>query len=187
MNALGLLMTSRGTPMLLMGDEFGRSQHGNNNAYCIDSPISWVDWNLLDINKTLFNFTQSLIAFRHEHPSLRVNRFDHAGSNIFPSCSFHGTKPWSVDWNSESRQIGWMMSSQTEDGQIDTVYVAANSAHYATWFDLPQLPEIYEWNICFNTGNQVEPYLKKPTLFKETGILVGERSMVIFTASPKET
>ena len=80
-----------------------------------------------------------------------------------------------------------MMSSQTEDGRSDTVYVAANSAHYATWFDLPKLPEIYVWNICFNTGNQAEPYLKKPNVFEETGILVGERSMVIFTASPRET
>lgn len=187
MNALGLLMTSRGTPMLLMGDEFGRSQHGNNNAYCIDSPISWMDWNLLESNKDLFNFTQSLIAFRHSHPCLRINRFDHAGSDIFPSCSFHGTKPWNVDWSSESRQLGWMMSSQTEHGCLDMVYVAANSAHYATWFDLPQLPEIYEWNLCYNTGNQLEPYLKKPVPFQETGILVGERSMVIFTASLKET
>ena len=187
MNALGLLMTSRGTPMLLMGDEFGRSQHGNNNAYCIDSPVSWVDWNLLKSNENLFNFSQALIAFRHQHPCLRVNRFDHGGSDIFPSCSFHGTKPWNVDWSSESRQLGWMMSSQTDDGQSDTVYVAANSAHYATWFELPQLPEVYEWDLCFNTGNQVEPYLKKPVPFRETGILVGERSMVIFTASLKET
>ena len=187
MNALGLLMTSRGTPMLLMGDEFGRSQHGNNNAYCIDSPVSWVDWNLLKSNEHLFNFAQALIAFRHQHPCLRINRFDHGGSDIFPSCSFHGTKPWNVDWSSESRQLGWMMSSQTDDGQSDTVYVAANSAHYATWFELPQLPKVYEWDLCFNTGNQVEPYLKKPVPFRETGILVGERSMVIFTASLKET
>ncbi len=187
MNAMGLLMTSRGTPMLLMGDEFGRSQHGNNNAYCIDSPVSWVDWNLLKSNENLFNFAQALIAFRHQHPCLRINRFDHGGSDIFPSCSFHGTTPWNVDWNSESRQLGWMMSSQTGDGQSDTVYVAANSAHYSTWFELPQFPEVYEWDLCFNTGNQVEPYLKKPVPFGETGILVGERSMVIFTASLKET
>ena len=187
MNALGLLMTSRGTPMLLMGDEFGRSQQGNNNAYCIDSPISWVDWTLLKSNQTLFKFTKTLIQFRHQHPCLRVNRFDHGGSEVFPSCSFHGMTPWNVDWNSESRQLGWLMSCQQENGQPDTVYVAANSAHYATWFDLPLLPEIYEWNLCFNTGNQVEPYLKTPLTFRETGILVGERSIVIFTASPRET
>ena len=186
MNAVALLMTSRGTPMLLMGDEFGRSQHGNNNAYCIDSPISWVDWTLLNSNRTLFEFTKAVIQFRHQHPCLRVNRFDHAGSEVFPSCSFHGTTPWSVDWSSESRQLAWLMSSQGEK-KPDTVYVAANSAHYATWFELPQLPEIFEWNICFNTGNQAEPYLKEPNVFKEAGILVGERSMVIFTASPRET
>ena len=55
MNALSMLMTSRGTPMLLMGDEFGRSQQGNNNAYCIDSPLTWVDWNLLESNHLLLN------------------------------------------------------------------------------------------------------------------------------------
>ena len=98
-----------------------------------------------------------------------------------------GMTPWNVDWNSESRQLGWLMSFQQENEEPDTVYVAANSAHYATWFDLPQLPEIYEWNLCFNTGNQVEPYLKTPLKFRETGILVGERSIVIFTASPRET
>mgnify|MGYP001464978533 FL=1 len=80
-----------------------------------------------------------------------------------------------------------MMSSQTENQKSDTVYVAANSAHYATWYDLPQLPHTYIWNLCFNTGNQDEPYLKKPTFYNESGILVGERSMVIFTASPRET
>ena len=88
MNALGLLMTSRGTQMLLMGDEFGRSQHGNNNAYCIDSPVSWVDWNLLKSNENLFNFAQALIAFRHQHPCLRINRFDHGGSDIFQTVAF---------------------------------------------------------------------------------------------------
>ena len=187
MNALSFLLTSRGSQMLLMGDEFGRSQQGNNNAYCIDSPISWVDWMLLKSNETMFEFTKTLIQFRHQHPCLRVNRFDHGGSEVLPSCSFHGTTPWNVDWNSESRQLGWLMSSQKANGQPDTVYVAANSAHYATWFELPRLPEIYEWKLCFNTGNQVEPYLKKPVAFRETGILVGERSMVIFTASPLET
>lgn len=188
MNALSMLMTSRGTPMLLMGDEFGRSQHGNNNAYCIDSPISWVDWNLLDSNHLLYNFTQSLIHFRHRHPCLRVNRFDHAGSSLLPSCSFHGTTPWQVNWSADSRQLAWLMSCNDDDKDIiDAVYVATNMAHYATWFDLPDLPSDYSWRLCFNTGDLESPHLVTSNAFKEHGILVGDRSVVIFEASPCET
>ena len=188
MNALGMLMTSRGTPMLLMGDEFGRSQHGNNNAYCIDSPVSWVDWTLLESNQLLFKFTQALIAFRHQHPCLRINQFDHCGSQHLPSCSFHGKNAWQVDWSNESRQLAWMMSCDREDtGVMDAVYVATNTAYYAEWFDLPALPTNYRWQLQFNTGDSSSPYLDKPVTFDDHGILVGERSMIIFTASPCET
>ena len=188
MNALSMLLTSRGTPMLLMGDEFGRSQHGNNNAYCLDSPVSWVDWTLLNSNKMLFEYTQALIHFRHQHPCLRINRFDHPGSSHLPSCSFHGTSPWHVDWSSESRQLAWLMSCDKPDSnQMDAVYVATNTAHYAAWFELPSLPQGYDWHLCFNTGDLSTPHHKPTTTYNEHGILVGERSVVIFSASPSET
>jgi len=185
MNALGMLMTSRGTPMLLMGDEFGRSQHGNNNAYCIDSPVSWVDWTLLESNKTLFEFTKSLINFRHQHPCLRINHFDHGGSSYLPSCSFHGNKPWEVDWSNNSRQLAWLMSCDYPGSSaMDAVYVATNSAHYASWFDLPNLPQGYRWSLNFNTGDVQNSRLEPPVNYNKHGILVGDRSMVIFSASP---
>jgi len=188
MNALSMLLTSRGTPMLLMGDEFGRSQHGNNNAYCLDSPISWVDWTLLTSNKLLFDYTQALVNFRHQHPCLRINRFDHPGSSHLPSCSFHGTSPWQVDWSAESRQLAWLMSCDKPDSKLmDAVYVATNTAHYATWFDLPSLPQGYGWHLCFNTGDASTPHHAPTTPYNEHGILVGERSVVIFSASPSET
>jgi len=188
MNGLSMLLTSRGTPMLLMGDEFGRSQHGNNNAYCLDSPISWVDWTLLNSNKLLFEYTQALVNFRHQHPCLRINRFDHPGSSHLPSCSFHGTTPWQVDWSAESRQLAWLMSCDKPDSKLmDAVYVATNTAHYATWFDLPSLPQGYCWHLCFNTGDASTPNHTRTTPYNEHGILVGERSVVIFSASPSET
>ena len=188
MNALSILLTSRGTPMLLMGDEFGRSQHGNNNAYCLDSPVSWVDWTLLESNKLLFNYTKALINFRHQHPCLRINCFDHPGSAYLPSCSFHGSSPWQVDWSSESRQLAWLMSCDKPDSnQLDAVYVATNSAHYATWFELPSLPKEYCWHLCFNTGDASMPHHQPTTPYTQHGILVGERSVVIFSASPSET
>jgi len=183
-----MLLTSRGTPMLLMGDEFGRSQHGNNNAYCLDSTISWVDWSLLEHNKLLFDYTQALISFRHQHPCLRINRFDHQGSTHLPSCSFHGTRAWEVDWSSDSRQLAWLMSCDHPDShQMDAVYVATNMGHYAAWFDLPSLPQGYRWQLCFNTGDVSIPYQNKPAPYHEHGILAGERSVLIFAASPNET
>ena len=188
MNALTILLTSRGTPMLLMGDEFGRSQHGNNNAYCIDSPVSWVDWSLLESNHLLYDFTKNLLGFRHQHKCLRINRFDDPGSKHFPSCSFHGTTPWQVNWSSESKQLGWLMSCDDDStGLMDAVYVASNMAHYATWFELPSLPTEYVWKLCFNTGDIQSPFQQSLAPYLESGILVGDRSVLIFTASPRET
>ena len=187
MNALSILMTSRGTPMLLMGDELGRSQHGNNNAYCIDSPVSWLDWSLLESNKKLFDYTSSLIAFRHNHPCLRINSFTHEGSSCLPSCSFHGTTPWQVNWSDDSKQLAWLMSCDDPvSGELDAVYVGTNTAHYAAWFDMPALPTGYCWELHFNTGDTQTPRLPTPFKFHDHGILVGERSVVIFSASRHE-
>ena len=186
MNALAILLTSRGIPMLLMGDEFGRSQHGNNNAYCLDSSISWVDWSLLHANRHLHEFVRALIHFRHAHPALKVNRFDGPQSALLPCCSFHGSTPWNPDWSPESRQLAWMMSSDlgSDPGQVDIVYVVANMAHYASWFELPSCPTGYQWQLCFNTGDLERPVHLTPSAFEHSGLLVGERSVVILQASP---
>ena len=186
MNALTMLLTSRGTPMLLMGDEFGRSQHGNNNAYCLDSPISWVDWSLLQTNAKLHDYVSALIHFRHAHPALRVNRFDAGGSALFPSCSFHGSNAWQPDWSDHSCQLAWMMSvdvaSDHGPSQPDTVYVATNMAHYATWFELQQLPNGYGWHLCFNTGDHSSPMDASEARYLDSGILLGDRSIVVMSA-----
>jgi glycogen operon protein len=190
MNALAILLTSRGIPMLLMGDEFGRSQQGNNNAYCLDSDISWVDWSLLQRHADLHQFVKALIHFRHQLPALRVNQFDGHGSQNLPSCSFHGCKAWTPDWSAESRQLAWMMTAE-EDGRPaasasqrdDIVYVAANMAHFSSWYELPDLPHGHRWRLCFNTGDPSSPvHLNQPVL-EGNGMLVGERSVVILCAS----
>ncbi len=186
MNAMAILLTSRGIPMILMGDEFGRSQNGNNNAYCIDSQVSWVDWSLLDSNSDLQHFVSALIHFRHNHPALRVNYFDDAGSRLLPSCSFHGIHPWSPDWSEHSCQLAWMMSSDFEqdDQQCDIVYVAANMAHYSSWFELPDAPNGYSWRICFNTGDQnCSVHDLSQSALASSGLLLRDRSVVILCAS----
>jgi glycogen operon protein len=188
MNALSILFTSRGIPMLLMGDEFGRSQNGNNNAYCIDSSLSWVNWDLLESNKKLYEVVKTLIEIRHQHPALRVNEFEGNGAHSvgLPSCSFHGQQAWSPDWSAESRQIAWMMTTdQTgEANRADIVYVVANMAHYASWFNLPESPNGYRWKFNINTGDENQPVSPPNSFLNEGGILVGDRSVVIFTADP---
>ena len=184
MNALAMLFSSRGIPMMLMGDEFGRSQHGNNNAYCIDSPITWVDWSLLESNQELHAFTRALIHFRKAHPALRVNQFDGHGSSLLPCCSFHGQRPWNPDWSHESKQLAWMMSCDRNDqsSSIDLVYVGTNMAHYATWFELPECPEHYQWHLSFNTGDPDHYVFQETSPLNESGLLLGERSVVILQA-----
>ena len=74
-NMLATLLLSQGTPMLLAGDEFGRTQQGNNNAYCQDNEISWVDWNLVEPGESLIRFVKKLTALRRHYPILRRSRF----------------------------------------------------------------------------------------------------------------
>ncbi len=74
-NFMSTLLLAQGTPMIVAGDEFGRTQGGNNNAYCQDSEIGWVDWNLSEDGKTLLDFTRRLGAIRHNYPVLRRARF----------------------------------------------------------------------------------------------------------------
>lgn len=187
MNAIALLLTSRGIPMIVMGDEVGRSQHGNNNAYCLDSPISWLNWKLLDSNQSLHDFTKALIHFRLQHPALRINSFDNKQtfSIDMPGCSFHGAEPWKPNWDENSRQLAWMMTSepQTTSNEADMVYVAANMAHYASWYELPKAPASYQWILNFNTGDTNCQHFTPGNELAQSGILVGERSIVIITAS----
>jgi glycogen operon protein len=185
MNAMAILLTSRGIPMILMGDEFGRSQHGNNNAYCLDSAISWVDWTLLESNADLHRVVKALIHFRKQHPALRVNNFDGIPNDHLPCCSFHGNQPWQPDWSDQSRQLAWMMAARDPNNSANTdiVYVATNMAHYASWFNLPDPPPSYQWKLCFNTGDQTKPVHHDQPEFKDSGLLLGERSVAILTAS----
>lgn len=90
-NMLSTLMLSQGIPMIVMGDEMGRTQHGNNNAYCQDNELSWLDWDLCDRNKDLLNFTRELIHFRHEHPVFRRQRW-------FQGQAIHGSSVSDIAW-----------------------------------------------------------------------------------------
>ena len=109
-NAFALLMCSRGIPMFLAGDEFCNTQFGNNNAYCHDSIISWLDWERLEKYHDVFDFFQYMIRFRKEHRLLRTNISD--GVCGLPDVSFHGTDPWCSQFQEYDRYAGVMFAGQ---------------------------------------------------------------------------
>ena len=118
-NAAALLLLSRGIPMLLSGDEFLNTQSGNNNAYCQDNLISWLDWKKSEENKDVLEFFKTLIAFRKAHPVLRRTDFyADKNSTDYPELSFHGINPWALNTSEPcSRRCIYLLCSQCTLGR----------------------------------------------------------------------
>jgi len=153
-NACTVLLTSQGIPMLLAGDEFGNTQFGNNNPYCQDNEISWLDWELLDKNKEIFKFFKNMIKFRKNHPVLR-DTLKPALCGL-PNISRHGTEPWHLDSSNETRTLGVMFAGRDiDDEEDDIVYIAINSHWEKQYMKLPELPATLEWRIAVNTAMPV--------------------------------
>lgn len=185
-NAFAVLLTSIGVPMILMGDEMGRTKQGNNNTYCHDNDLNWLDWSLLQENEGLFNFVKGLINFRRVHPVLRRRTHfvhqDVIGSG-YPDISFHGTKAWQPNWARGSRTLAFMLDgSHSEKGQDDFIYVAMNFYWEGLAFELPKLPVSLRWHIVANTymapPHDIHPLGQEPVHHGRTFVL-GARSVII--------
>lgn len=148
-NACAVLMCSRGTPMFLAGDEFGDTRFGNNNPYCQDNEISWLDWKRLNTNQTLYQFFKKMIRFRREHPAIR-NNLDPSDTG-FPAVSIHTNQPWDNSINQETKCLAVCYAGKTEQGE-DLVYVALNVYWEKQRFELPKLPDAYEWRRFVDTA-----------------------------------
>ncbi|BAW97665.1 isoamylase [[Synechococcus] sp. NIES-970] len=190
-NAIVMLMVSQGVPMILMGDEFGRTKNGNNNTYCHDNELNWLNWNLLSKNHELFRFTKAMIAFRNAHPVLRnTHHFqnkDYVGSGL-PDISWHGTQAWQADWSS-SHIIAFMLCGKhAKQGTIadERIYVAFNMHWQAHYFELPRTLEGKKWYIFANTGVASPMDINSPgneiMIDNQSGLFLRERSAVILIA-----
>ncbi|HVS34175.1 MAG TPA: glycogen debranching protein GlgX [Gemmataceae bacterium] len=126
-NFLTLLLISQGVPLLTQGDEFGRTQHGNNNAYCQDNEISWVDWSLAQKNAGLVRFTRMMIALRARHFAGSRDRF-------VQRVSWHGAQPNEPDWTGQRRALAFQLHGR--NGQPD-LYVVFNAWPESQKFTLP--------------------------------------------------
>ena len=195
-NAWTLLMVSHGVPMVLMGDEAGRSQRGNNNAYCQDNDINWLDWTLADkAHAELFRFARTVIAFRKAHPVLRprehMTHRDYVGSG-YADITWHGTRAWQADWSEGSRVLAFLLCGRHARGgtvEDEPIYVAANSYWEALPFELPGLPGGYAWHVAVNTSvpapqDAFEPG-NEPPLENQREFLVGGRSVAVLVGRTK--
>ena len=148
-NAAALLLLSRGIPMLLSGDEFCNSQHGNNNAYCQDNKISWLDWNDLDKNRDVFEFFKKMIKFRNEHPVLRkTDHYNGMNSSGYPELSFHGEKAWELNGSEPFHTFGFMYAETVKDHNVENscfIYCGVNTFWEERTVELPKLPDNMQW------------------------------------------
>ncbi len=154
-NAMAALFCSRGAVMFLAGDEFGNTQMGNNNGYCQDNEISWLDWSRLEQYRDLHDFTADLIAFRREHPVLRGSL--QPASWGWPDVSFHHGAAWNGKIPDYTRQLGVLFSGKKEDGQDDCVLLCINAHWEAHDQELPEAPEGRKWEMAFHTACR-EPF-----------------------------
>lgn len=188
-NFLVILMMSHGVPMLVMGDECGRTQQGNNNTYCHDNELTWMDWSQVDSNADLVRFTSRLIELRQTHSALRPTAHrDGAFTNgALPAISFHGTRAWEADWSDDARQLGVLMASDVDEhGVQDVVYTIVNSHWYGREFILPGLDDGRRWAIVVNTGLPAPADICDPgeDVFPENpwSVYVGARSSMVLVA-----
>lgn len=138
-NACVVLMLSRGIPMFLAGDEFGNTQFGNNNAYCHDDEISWLDWNLLEKNKKLFSFFQYMIWYRKHHRIIRVDT--EKCSLGYEPITHHGLQPFNPEYNANRHYVGIMYAGKKRNGDDALVYLAVNAFWEPQTITLPKAPD----------------------------------------------
>lgn len=176
-NAVTILMLSRGVPMMLSGDEIGKSQDGNNNAYCQDNEISWLNWELLEKNKELYNYFKKMIAFRRAHPVLNENINEknwHNKSELF----WCGQKACGADWSPESRLLAFLLFSKS-----DAIYSVMNMHWETHGVELPKLPGKMSWYVFSNTDmpapDDISGLNKEIRLDNQNEFLAGPRSVAV--------
>ncbi len=187
MNATALLLLSRGVPMLLSGDEFANTQFGNNNAYCQDNEISYLDWGRLKKYKKLYEFTKNLIAFRKAHPVLRIDHYDNSLNGTgYPELSFHGLTPWQLDMSASSLCFAFMYAedgTKFGTGKDAFLYVAVNAHWEPHEYELPVIPSGLCWHTAADTFAGISSAPGKESALSANGrILLQPRSLILLIA-----
>lgn len=182
-NAFFLLLLAQGTPCILAGDEFGNTQKGNNNVYCQDNPVGWLDWSGLEKHPELHDFVKELIDFRKKHPVFwpekEMTGMTYSKKGV-PDVSYHGENAWRVPLEVSSRQLGVYYSGTDRTGEGDEdCFVAYNMHWLEHTFALPALPRGKKWYRIASTQEGILD--KAEPLDDQKFAEVKERTIMIFS------
>lgn len=183
-NAFAALLCSRGPAMFFAGDEFCNTQFGNNNAYCQDNIISWLDWSRLEEFKEIHDFVRHMIQFRKEHPILR--KMTKPSSCQLPEISVHNGTPFNASTDYKTKLIGIMYAGRNEeDTEDDIVFYCMNAYWEPLVMQLPVLPNGKHWHVDTNTNAEYfdgEDFTEKTELLGVNTIRVPARTTIILVA-----
>lgn len=183
-NAFAALLCSRGPAMFFAGDEFCNTQFGNNNAYCQDNIISWLDWSRLEEFKEIHDFVRHMIQFRKEHPILR--KMTKPSSCQFLEISVHNGTPFNASTDYKTKLIGIMYAGRNEeDTEDDIVFYCMNAYWEPLVMQLPVLPNGKHWHVDTNTNAEYfdgEDFTEKTELLGVNTIRVPARTTIILVA-----
>ncbi len=197
-NFLTVLMISQGVPMLLGGDEFARSQQGNNNCYCQDNESTWYEWKLDEPRRRQIEFTSKLIQMRKDHPNLHRRKFfqdRQIRGSVVRDISWHGAdgdeipeEAWSEAWN---KSIGLMLNGKTlnvmdDEGMPvidDSFLILVNAADQGVEYVLPEPPAGCPWRQVLDTENIENPFGDAAT---DRKVILGGRSVRVYSDYTEE-
>ena len=192
-NFLGTLMFAQGTPMLLGGDEFRRTQQGNNNAYCQNNEISWYDWSFVEKYADIYRFTRALIAWRQGHPIFRRATF-FTGLDVnkdqYRDIHWYGAGGRDAEWDPTDKRLMCLIDgSKEETGAIEDdidVLMMFNSAERSHLFYVPPAPHENHWHLLLDTSlpppYDIHPPGEETELKPIIAYHVKPRSMVVMVS-----
>ena len=192
-NMMSTLMLSQGVPMLVAGDEFRRTQKGNNNAYCQDNEISWLNWALQEQNTDLIRFVRALIQFRKNQPTIRRRTFltGVPASNGWADVSWYSALGTAVDWHSSELPIICLLAAPTPEedasGLGRDVLLMLNSSSAGCRFMIPAIARSRNWQMFMDTSlaspNDIYPDLDGPALPESGSYTLPQKSMAVYVAN----
>lgn len=183
-NALTILLLSQGSPMILAGDELGNTQEGNNNAYCQDNNINWINWTRNKQSIEILSFVKELIAIRKQHRILHMKKelrvMDYVSLGC-PDLSYHGTRAWYPEYNVYSRTLGILLYGKYAGVKEDASFYIAINMHWEEHeFDIPRLPQECDWICILDNATEQKDFVTKENKFK-----VAARNIVVFMSKEK--
>ena len=191
-NMLATLLLSQGVPMMVAGDEFRRTQNGNNNAYCQDNEISWLDWSLLEANEEIHRFCRTLIDFRRTQPVVRRQKYltgAAVNKNELPDVSWFTALGTAVDWQSSALPMICVLTAPKDESNSklgNDILIMFNASIDGCKFAIPTFSKIKSWNQFLDTSNEypndIFPNLDGPELAKSGVYTLPGKSLAVFVS-----